>query len=44
MFPSEVSVFIESDGSVTFTDLTGDMARIAETLDPKANAATESED
>jgi len=34
MPPREVSVFIDDDGTVTFTDLTEDMGRIAGKLDP----------
>ncbi len=39
--PSEVSVFVDKDGSITFSDLPADLAEIALLLDPDATLACE---
>jgi hypothetical protein len=39
MPPAEVSVFIDPDGSVTFSDLPADLAEVALALDPQAAPA-----
>jgi len=37
--PTAVSVFIDRDGSVTFSDLPADLAEVVRTLDPDAAPA-----
>ena len=39
MPPAEVSVFIDPDGSVTFSDLPADLAEVVLALDPQAAPA-----
>ena len=39
--PSEVSIFVDKDGSITFSDLPADLAEIALLLDPDATLACE---
>ena len=39
MPPAEVSVFIDPDGSVTFSDLPADLAEVVLALDPQAATA-----
>ena len=37
--PGEISVFVDADGSVTFTDLTADLVEVARLLDPDSAPA-----